>query len=908
VKKLLYLKFGLFAFGLLAHTESAPDFKLVVTGNLQGIHEGHEAFYDSPLFKLGDTSPIQIKNARLEAYTAKNTIYFSEGPIDLKKLVYAIPSGLKKKFIALDAPQLFCFKKNSKNLVNFDEDSLRRDLGGVPSKIIYETITIDSQTIYAVNISNEQDGVYWASDTNEIKKVNAVLATNSKNEQYYFFPRDFLSTKQTFKLVDKLLKDGSGIPTRYVDLGNALTSRDHENLDVAIEMSQLLQNRTPAALALGRYDLNVLGQLPNKTPYIGALTGNGAPPNSRRVRIGTTEVRFLALGEISNIASGFLGEDLKLLTTKQSIERIKLNQDDVVIGLSENRESAAEAIEYPALDMVLSLSNVRGGALPASDDINLEENQALGVRTVAPLVRISSSDVTEVSVWTNTPGQIKRILVKRHPVVGDLATQKYFYGSALPQKEWKETDFETLLANILLNAYPHSELVIIDKRAQPTPIDSSLPMTLAQTLIAPSGRGIEINLGGYYLKQILKAIRQDQFDISVVVTNMLQREISESESYKLVVSEKVLAAISDFIARESLFASTSNPSGSVQTALSESNKDAHKFLAELRKREDKSSDSLEKRYKLLTSSPSMAELVLLAIQQKTPLDVRPERSVLLFDISDLDFGIKLSRTNDTLSNWQTDAKIPDGKAAFDENRFWDSKFTNLLIYAKTGLYYLMPRLEFGLVGSIKYFQPHTEPANPTLNDIKGIRPAKDSVKLETEVRIPIQAYVSPLFRLTYETQLWPNTILTNLPQNIWPRRVHDMRLFLGVSRKPRLGYELFRAGALLGYDFSRDTPEQSFGVGLEFGGAYRYDWKHFGFKIDSNFRKLFPIVSDPDKGRMGIVWLTDLSISVPIVAGFSASAMTSLTFGERMNQPWNYGVGYVFGLALSYGSRFKWLL
>lgn len=901
MKKLLCLKFGLFAFSLLAHTESAPDFRLVVTGNLQGVHEGHEAFYASPLFRLGNASPIQIKNAQFEAYAAKNTIYFSDTAINLKKLIQAIPDGSKKSFMALDASQLFCFKKKSKILIDFTEDSLRRELGGVPSKVSYETVIIDSHTIYAVDISTEQTGVYWASDVNEVQKVNAVLATGPKAEQYYFFPRDFRSTKQTFKLVDQLLKSDSGVPIRYIDLGNALTSSEHESLDMAIEMSQLLQARNPAALALGRYDLNVLAQLPDSTPYIGALAGKKAPANSRRVRIGNNEIRFLALGKISDIASGFLGEDLKLLTTRQSIERIKLNQDDLVIGLSENRESAAESIEYPALDMVMSLSGVRGGSLPASDDINLEGNQTLGVRTVAPLVRISSSDVTEVSVWTNTTGQIKRILVKRHPVVGEASTQKSFYSSALSQKDWKEPDFETLLANILLNAYPNSELVIIEKRLTPTPIDSGLPMPLAQSLIAPNGRGIEINLGGYYLKQILKAIKKDQFDIPVVVTNTLQREISESEAYKVVVSEKVLAATSDFIARESLFASTSNPSSSVQTALSESNKDAHKFLAELRKREDKSSDSLEERYKLLKSSPSMAELVRVGIEQKTPLNVRPERSVLLFDISDLDFGLKGNTTNNTLTNWQDEANT-NKNAAFDENRFRDPGFLNLLFNTKIGLYYLMPKLETGIVSSIKYYQAKQSTDKPNQ------RPQKDSVKIEGEVRIPIQAHVSPLARLTYETQLWPNAILTDLPEIQWPRRVHDMRLFLGVSRRPRLSYELFRVGALLGYDFSRDTPNQSFGAGFELGSAYRYDWKHFGFKIESNFRKLFPIVDNPDTGRMGIVWLTDASISVPIIAGFSASAMTNLTLGERMDKPWTYGVGCVFGLALSYGNRFKWLL
>lgn len=906
MKKLTCLKFGFFVFSLLVHAEPVPDFRLVVTGGLQGIHSGYEAFYASLLFRLGESSPVRIKSAQFEAYAARDTIYFSDQPLDLKQLISARPKTTHS-FLALNTAELFCFTRIQNNLTDFKENTLARKLGGLPLQSRYESLMYNSKTVYAVDVSLEQKGVYWPKSVEEIQKVNAVLATNAENQEYYFFPRDFRSTRRTFQLVDRLL-DNTTSPARFVDLGNALTNNDHEDLHAAIEMSQLLHARNPAALALGRFDLNVLSQIPNKTPYIGALTGENAPPVSRGVQIGQNEIRFLALGDISNIASGFLSDNLKALTLQQSIQTVNSKENDLVIGLSENRNSAAKAIESSILDLVLGLSFLKGGSLPATDDINLENNEKIGIQTVAPLVRISPADVTEVSIWLKAPGQIKRVLIKRYPIVGQVSTQNSFYAAVLPQKNWKETDFESLLSNVLLNAYPSAEIVILEKRLAITPIDSSLSMPLAENLVAMPGRAIEINLGGFYLKQILKAIKNNQFDLEVVLTNTLQREISEAESYKLVVSEKVLAAISDFISRESLFATSSNPSSSLQIALSESNKDAYKFLAELRKRENKSSNSLDHRYQLLQSAPSIAELVRQGVLQKTPLDIRPERSVLIFDISDLDLGLKFNTNNDTLFNWQSEAE-GNSKASFDESRFFDTRYLNLLLYAKTGLYYLMPKLETGLVGSIKYYQPNEDNAAARLpKEIQKIRPGKDSVKLEAEVRVPVQFYVSPLARLTYETQLWPNILFTGLPPQYWPRRVHDMRLFLGVSRKPRLGYELFRVGALLGYDFSRDTSNQSFGAGFELGVAYRYDWKYFGFKIESNFRKLFPIVTNPDLGRMGIVWLTDAKIEVPIVAGFSVSAMTNLTVGERMDRPWTYGVGVVCGLALSYGNRIKWLL
>ncbi|MES2504938.1 MAG: hypothetical protein V4534_08690 [Myxococcota bacterium] len=887
-----------------------PDFRLVVTGGLNGYHTGQEQFYDSPLFRLGSNCPFTITDAAYETYASGDTLYFSSDPIDLKKLIEPASHVSSPFFLGLDASQFFGIKRAAGHFIDFDTGTLNRELGGVVKKTHYQVRKVGAALVYAIDFSLNQKGVYWPRDLGEIRKIWGALGKNSSGEEYYFFPRDFRSTQKTFELVDNLL-ERDGPNARYVDLGNALTRSDFENIDMANEMHELLQARDPAVLAMGRYDLSALSEIPTNNAYIAALRGKGAPPVSRRVAIGKTEVRFLALGDISDFASGFLDPELKPLTTRSSIEGIKFNQEDLVIALSENRLSTFKAIEYPILDMVLSLSWLRGGSLPARDDIVLEGNEREGVRSVAPLVRISSSDVTEISVWKSAPGHIKRVLIERHAIVGGLShTEPTTNTLVLPRKKWTDQDYDSMLSNILLNVYPNSEIVIMEKRISKTPIDAALTARLAESLIAPTGRAIEIKLGGTYVNQVLKAIKKNRFDLDVVVTNTLQRGVNESETYKLVVTEKVLAALSDFIARESIFAGSSNPALSVQTALSESNKDAMKFLTELRKREDRSSASLDDRYNLLQSSPTMVQLVRAAIYENKTLEARPHRNVLVFDVSDLDFGFKFNATNSNLAAWQKDAKT-NTKLAFDESRFWDKNYRNFLLYTKIGLYYVMPKLELGLIGSVKYYHPDQQKDNAiaqTADEIGAIRPQKDSVKMELEALLPTKVFISPLGRLTYETQIWPNALLTDLEPKYWPKRVHDVRLFLGVTPKPRLGYELFRVGALIGYDFSQDSTKQSLGFGFELGGAYKYDWRYFSFRVDSNLRKLFPIVNNPAPLRMGVVWLTDAKIEIPIVAGFSASALTGITIGERMDTPWSYGVGAMFGMALSYGNRMKWLL
>ena len=70
---------------------------------------------------------------------------------------------------------------------------------------------------------------------------------------------------------------------------------------------------------------------------------------------------------------------------------------------------------------------------------------------------------------------------------------------------------------------------------------------------------------------------------------------------------------------------------------------------------------------------------------------------------------------------------------------------------------------------------------------------------------------------------------------------------------------------------------------------------------------MFPF-DTPEKGRMGLVWLTDSKVEVPIYGGFSLSALLNFTVGAQMDDPWRLGTNTLFGLALSYGGNFKWLL
>jgi hypothetical protein len=413
-----------------------------------------------------------------------------------------------------------------------------------------------------------------------------------------------------------------------------------------------------------------------------------------------------------------------------------------------------------------------------------------------------------------------------------------------------------------------------------------------------------------------------------------QREISDAEDYRIVVSERVFFAIDRFMSRESLSAMRSLPSSSLQTALIEGGKETLKILAEIRKRDSRDNPDIGESRALFAASFPIADLIEgplekgLSSKEVTTLikdsDGRVVRTLIL-EISDLDLGLKLNAANDTLMQWQDEAKRPNANPGFTEPRFWDPSYSQKLFYAKINLRYIGTIIESEVGVNIKFFQPNTEeqpldsrgvPRPLTRDDIKNIRPAKDSVKVEGEVRVPFRRLfdepptgfwdLGPFARATYETQIWPNSWLTSLHEDLWPHRVNDIRLLLGLSAKPLASDEVLRLGAVLDYDFSRSVPLQSFGYGLEIGGQGKWNVGFLSFKLESVLRQLFPIAT-PDVSRLGLVWLIDGKVEVPIYGAFSLSLLANTTLGTRMHEPLKPGYSVLFAFALSYSDRLKWL-
>jgi len=135
-----------------------------------------------------------------------------------------------------------------------------------------------------------------------------------------------------------------------------------------------------------------------------------------------------------------------------------------------------------------------------------------------------------------------------------------------------------------------------------------------------------------------------------------------------------------------------------------------------------------------------------------------------------------------------------------------------------------------------------------------------------------------------------------------------LRTFLGVSARPTGKEEMFRFGALMGYNFNRVTNfNEAAAFGGELAGNFRWTYGVLTLKLESELRMLAPIVA-PDPDRFGFVWNNDGKIEVLAFGNFSVSGIASFGLGSMMANPNDFATTTVVGIALSYGDRFKWIL
>lgn len=932
-----------------AKVESQASLRLIVSGGLDGIHDGYQAFYRSALFRLGGiVNDLVIEDAALQYYRDKEgVLYYSADEITPADIVKARTQSQVLKVSALIGGALVGVAFDGNKAVSAPSGQWLRPLGTLHENISLEYRKLDKKTIIAIRLASKSKH-NWPKNSSVLHPVPAVKAVKG-SQAIIFFARAKASTARAFALIDSLLAKND-CPTHYMDLGNALGSDAGESEEEALAMSKLLMARKPLLLGAARYDLAAFwhhDSFLSHGPYLLAASGTNLP-TSRTTTVNGTNVQFSVVGELPLDSIGLLPPNTTSLDFNQTMqnaqETAEKSHSQVIFGIAQTTNAAQQAISRPLFDAIFSLGSGDQGALPAEDIMDLSYNRQNGLRTLAPLVRVSPSDITVATVWFGHNG-IEKIAISRHPILGDAplakdaeeAAAKYVKenflanglepASSFGAEYWSQEDLNKISGNIMSDSQ-EGQLAILESITQPTPIKARIPLPLAQSLLERKGRAVALRFTGNYLKRAFKLIKEGHISKPVVVIGgsldgtVGQLQIEDTEWYRVIVSENVLMDIYPLIEADLHFASRSNMAGNIGLALKLKGK-ALDTLTELKKRDEVEMQELWERSALIPTAPTTASLVAQALEQGISNQTvatyfaysagRPV-SKLTLDIGDFDFGISGTTLSSQMHEWQDMAnpKSP-GYTGFklNDGTVKRKNFVNSLARIKTTLGYDAPFVDTKLSGSLKFYS--VDPAE---------FPEEDRIKINLSARLPMEKIlnakpnawvVSPLLRAVYETQLWPLGFYTTVPENQWPLqegwlpRTRDLRFFAGGSLDTMKRIETASAGFITVMNLNETTPGRAVDIGGEIFFAGSWPVGPINMRLESTWRMVWPTQTNTQADRLGMVGENTLIISFMRWGNFSVSGLADVNVAAMMMARDKIGVNALFSLALSYGNRFSWL-
>lgn len=941
-----------------AEPKRTPDVRLIMTGGLIGVHDGYDAFFSSPLFQLGGLGEVLIEDTTRHTYRFGSTMFFSTRslmPEEITVLSGVAPTQ-KGQLDGMMGQSLFGVGLDEKTHIpmTVHDPLLHRELGAVNMKMNYEMRRLGELVVIALCTRPDEQPLIWPKHVDDLSEVPGIFASQHNQERHLvFFARRLGATARVFGVVDQLLHDKQRGPAYYMDLGNSLLSLKNADVAMAKDMQTLLMARYP--LVLGASTLEVAAAqmdhtlLARNKPYLLAVQEGGELPPFMETRMAKLRAQFFSLGTLSVQTAAMLPKGNIPLSVGRAInlaeEKVELESPDLSFAMADTSDAIAAAISSPAFDAVFALVSGRRSVLPAVDDIDLTQNLQNGMRSVAPLVRVSSSDVTEVSIWWDAKKHVSRLRVERYSVLGEGAeasdasrvqkiyrTDRELWETGLPQLHrttttvdtWTRKELEVVLGQILIET-SGAEMAIVEQIQPPTPIASTVSVPIAQSFLERGGHLVTFEVSGKYLRRILKLLKAELFDHPVTVVGgtidnptVSLKGIVDTEWYNIATTESVLVSIYRFLQSQSTIVENDVASTLVADTLGQRANLA--LLSELKQRDLYDAPGLNEWQDLIIDKPFIAHLVYERLLRGVTESVCEDwlyhaggksLQALVLDISDIDFGVNLNVVNNTVEKWKSipDFKVPD-------NRLNLSAFTQFLINARILLKFSNQYTETDLIGSSKFYQTDGTKA-----------PSADNTKAELAVRFPLErildkapgsTYLSPLLRLSFETQLWPIGFLTPIPSSQWyekgwlPRN-KNAYAFVGMSVRPlkESDPDTLRIGAisrLLVNNLYGESVAQAFDVGFEAAGRGKWTLGPFALKIDGFIDLFFPLVQNPAPDKLGVVGGVSGKVEFVIFRYLSLSGLIDVYAGSLMVDRSSFGVSTFMGLALSYAQRFKWMV
>jgi hypothetical protein len=902
MKKILVMLLAFFC-PLLAAEEST---RLVVSAGALAGFDPYEPFYNSRIFIGENNPPFHIADGNVKAFESQQALFYSADEINPKDILSAKETKDSGSHNGLSGSSYQAFVLNG-----VVPEEVIRYLGAESTRHTYETRSSNGKLIFAFKKGDTAQAIVWPKGADDLKRVPAVTISDEKSSFLCVVKaRRVADISHRLGLIDELLaKHTAG----FIDLG----TNHGDQKAISAETIKALAHRKLLAVFAGTTEMASLVQAPESInlPLI-------YPTESmyrRTVLIGNHKINLWSAKGNEKLWPLYskLG---KTINTETMINEMKRESADpkpvlnIVRVFSE--EAAKEAAKSVYVDVVLLLAQDPFLQLPSREVIELKKAKTDAYEQIAPIVKISYLDVSEVLLFGPDANTVQRVEIHRHPISDDRPAAKDVTGlsyisdvpglPALDGRAWRKDDLEKVLGGIMLQQRG-ADIAMFEAKPQLTPISGGISFELAQSLVSPDGNLIILTITGKQIKKINKLIAQNVlgkqisvYGMDVKTQSIGKRTLADNERFNVAVSESVLLDLfgismmgglgEEYAIRapfvEAIYGKITEVwfiGGPKVIPIADTAEHIAQAVGTLHA--GRSFDDLILSWFV---GNNMAALTSFIEQAKG----KPHH-VLTFDVSYFDIGISKNITNNAYDAYSSGKALPMGRGGVPS-------FTHIFVFVKTALNYDTPSLITTLSGEVKYLHTNMED-----------KPEKDKTKLGLKLRLPWErsvfsdssVVVSPLYKGVYETKLTPSFWVDN--KKI-PPRASRVDSLLGVNVDfTKLGFNLDVGGVMVN-DFNRTNFHDAtdFGPGMNFYSK----WSLFGpVELSSEITSyyLFPLPKNAIAKKLalgveGTVWLR-----LARYYDFSIAAVSDFLVATLQDEPKNFAVSSIFGLTVSYGRLFR---
>lgn len=895
----------------LAQTDNTT-FRFIISGNLGGFKTGYEGFYHSPLFRSSGSLPITIEDANVSVWKSPSGIFFSNQlHASVEELVsLANHSPLESnQFESIWGPNAigFHYEKSEESSSSRRDilDQLRRTLAGVQHTVLVEKKQINGRTYFGVRFDHDST-LQWPTQVSSLTSTPGALgqykAANNGLQSVLFLGRSQSSTARAFGLIDELMSAPNQPPTLYIDAGNALLGKEHTAAQHAFDFQKIVLDRKPNILNMGFSEQHLAladSKFVRMGPYVSSArlpqikAGHSNPPLVRRVSLGQTSILFAAIGRedpfttrawSASEESAVLNRTLKAVRAEQRREPAAL-----IVALASDATGKELALSSGTFDAVVYLSSKETLALPGKDIINLTNNHDSRLHATPGLVRVSSSDISEVVFSLDRAGQLEELEISRHPIVdtGNTAVDVHqvmktyhdaFAGEQpLParallggeRRYWSKDELSRLRGQWVREAMS-TEVSIVASISDVAPVAGPVPRPLVLAWLEDDDKIFRLSLSGHQAKQILKAFSSADDSFTIVGATakdqkVALRPVDPLESYDFAISERAI----EFLNARAIQVNRKAQNYALLSDVSQIVRD-----------------------NLIGNAAASHVHDALDASRSTM------NHVLFIELRDINLNASFHQI---LGN--------EGMDQVPNTRIQTPNQYAIGLDGKLATGYDGPWVRFGLFGTSQFFRT-------TQLDSKGletIQESRDRLLLEGESRFKSAAFFSkhplwlpsPNMRLSYETEWTPNVSAAD-PDETLPRR-SELRGLAGFGMTPKPWMRDLRLGLLIEKDFATTEQAGSLEWGAEAAWSGQWPVGKLRFELDGFVRGYAPQPEFDTPDDTLVTAQTIARVKMPVFLGLNLSLFAdSLILMGKTENTRGPATSVIIGVTVGYGKRLKW--